>query len=128
MASIVRNRIVAQAKAEIPKVIEGAKAEIPAIVEKEMRTRIISDRMEIAGFVFRMPPEFIEQLNSKIRKNVENAAGQIMAGIDTDQLAEKFGAEAYLLLQEALQEELAGQTLSVMVFNRIPVRVKVEIQ
>lgn len=128
LASIVRNRIVAQAKAEIPKVIEGAKAEIPAIVEKEMRTRIISDRMEIAGFVFRMPPEFIEQLNSKMRKNVENAAGQIMAGIDTDQLAEKFGAEAYLLLQEALQEELAGQTLSVMVFNRIPVRVKVEIQ
>ncbi len=128
LASIVRNRIVAQAKAEIPKVIEGAKAEIPAIVEKEMRTRIISDRMEIAGFVFRMPPEFIEQLNSKMRKNVENAAGQIMAGIDTDQLAEKFGAEAYLLLQEALQEELAGQTLSVMVFNRIPVRVKGEIQ
>ncbi len=127
LASIVRNRIVAQAKAEIPKVIEGAKAEIPAIVEKEMRTRIISDRMEIAGFVFRMPPEFIEQLNSKMRKNVENA-GQIMDGIDTDQLAEKFGAEAYLLLQEALQEELAGQTLSVMVFNRIPVRVKVEIQ
>lgn len=128
LAIIVRNRIVAQAKAEIPKVIEGAKAEIPAIVEKEMRTRIVSDRMEIAGFVFRMPPELIEQLNSKMRKNVENAAGQILDGIDTDQLAEKFGAEAYMLVQEALQEELAGQTLRVMVFNRIPVRVNVEIQ
>jgi hypothetical protein len=128
LAVIVRDRIVAQAKTEIPKVIEGAKAEIPAIVEKEMRTRIVSDRMEIAGFVFRMPAEFIEQLNSKMRKNVENAAGEIMDGIDTDQLAEKFGAEAYLLVQEALQDELAGQTFRVMVFNRIPVRVNVEIK
>jgi len=128
LAVIVRERIVAQAKVEIPKVIEGAKAEIPAIVEKEMKTRVISDRMEIAGFVFRMPAELIEQLNSKMRKNVENAAGEIMDGIDTDQLAEKFGAEAYQLVQEALQDELAGKTFRVMVFNRIPVRVNVEIR
>lgn len=128
LAVIVRERIVAQAKAEIPKVIQGAKAEIPAIVEKEMKTSVVSDRMEIAGFVFRMPAELIEQLNSKMRKNVENAAGKIMDGINTDQLAEKFGAEAYLLVQEALQDELAGQTFRVMVFNRIPVRVNVEIR
>jgi len=128
LAVIVRERIVAQAKVEIPKVIQGAKAEIPAIVEKEMKTRVVSDRMEIAGFVFRMPAELIEQLNSKMRKNVENAAGKIMDGINTDQLAEKFGAEAYLLVQEALQDELAGQTFRVMVFNRIPVRVNVEIR
>ena len=108
--------------------IQGAKAEIPAIVEKEMKTRVFSDRIEIAGFVFRMPAELIEQLHSKMRKNVENAAGEIMDGINTDQLAEKFGAEAYLLVQEALQDELAGQTFRVIVFNRIPVRVNVEIR
>src|SRR5690554_5783888 len=61
MALLIQKEVVAQAKQQLPKVVDGAKAEVPRIVQEEMQDQI-SDRMEIAGYVFRMPEELMEQL------------------------------------------------------------------
>jgi hypothetical protein len=81
--------------------------------------------MEIAGFVFRMPEELVEQLRENMRRNVESATSQILDGIDTDELADKLGEDAFLLVREAMENEFSGQSLQVKVFNRIPVQVHV---
>jgi hypothetical protein len=125
MAQIIRDRIIIQAKGDLPHVIEQAKAEIPSIVEKEMEDQFASDRMEIAGFVFTMPDELVEQLKTNMQQNVERATAKIMDGINTDALADQLGEDAYLLVQETMQNELNGQSFNVMVLNRIPVRVHV---
>ena len=128
LAALIRERIASQVRAEMPKIIEEAKAGIPAIVEKEMETQFTSNRMEIAGFVFKMPEELMTQLKNNMRDNVEQATGQILDGIDTNQLAEKFGANAYQLVQESIQSELDGQSFHVLVFNRIPLRISVRVE
>jgi hypothetical protein len=125
IAQIIHDRIVAQAKTDFPRVIEEAKAEIPEIVEKEMAGQFASDRMEIAGFVFRMPEELVEQLRANLRRNVESATAQILDGIDTDELADKLGEDAFLLVREAMENEFSGQSMQVMLFKRIPVRVNI---
>lgn len=127
LAAVIRERIKEQARTEMPKVIAEAKAEIPAIVEKEMESQFASDRMEIAGFVFRMPEELVNQLKSNMQQNVERATGEILDGIDTNQLAEKFGEDAYRLVQETVQAELNGQNFEVMVLGRYPLRVTIHI-
>ncbi|MCW3490860.1 hypothetical protein [Dethiobacter alkaliphilus] len=128
LAAMVRDRIVAQAKAEMPAIINSAKAEIPAIVEQEMENEFKSDRMEIAGFVFQMPDELMQQLRSNMRRNVEQATGKILDGIETEELAHKFGEDAYAMVLSTMEEEISGQSFQVMLFDLIPMRVRILIQ
>jgi F0F1-type ATP synthase membrane subunit b/b' len=128
MAELVSESIAEQAKEDLPKIIAGAKSEIPGIVDKEMRDQLSSDRMEIAGFVFRMPEELTEQLRKNMQKNVEKATGQILDGIDTTMLADEFGRNAYSMVRDSMQNEFDGQTFRVMLFNRIPLAVRISMQ
>ena len=126
MALMIQEQVVVQAKRELPKMITGAKSEIPRIVEEEMKDQL-SDRMEIAGFVFTMPDELMQQLKRNMQKNVENATGLILDGIDTQILAQDFGDDVYNLVKQTMQEELHGQTFRVFLFERIPVMVRVHV-
>ncbi|MDW7650611.1 MAG: hypothetical protein SCK29_00345 [Bacillota bacterium] len=128
MALLVRDRISQQARADLPQMIAGAKAEIPEIVAREMEGQLKSDRMEIAGFVFRMPEELTAQLQKNIQSNVENATGKILDGIDTATLAEKFGEDAYQMVKHSMQDEFNNQSFQVLLFNRIPLNVRIQME
>ncbi|MBS4030613.1 MAG: hypothetical protein KGZ63_04205 [Clostridiales bacterium] len=127
VARMVREQIVAQAQLDLPKLIAGAKSEIPRIVEEEMQDQLTSDRMEIAGFVFRVPDELMEQLKGNIQTNVENATGQILDGIDTQIVAEQFGEDVYRMVQETMHSELDGRSFEIMAFDRIPVNIHIRV-
>ena len=123
VARVVREQIIVQAELDLPRLIAGAKAEIPEIVEKEMQGQLTSDKMEIAGFVFRRPDELMEQLKSNIQLNVENAAGQILDGIDTQIMAEQFDDDVYHMVKETMHDELDGRSFQIIVFGSIPIRI-----
>ena len=124
LALLIREQVESQAKAALPRMIAGAKAEIPRIVQEQMQDQL-SDRMEIAGFVFTMPAELLHLLERNLQKNVENATGRILDGIDTETLAAQFAQDAYRMVRQTLQEELHGQKFMVFLFDRIPVPVHV---
>ncbi len=126
-AKLVRDKIVAQANSDLPRMIAEAKAEIPEIVAKEMEDQLESDRMEIAGFVFRMPDELMADLRQRLQRNVENATEKILDGIDTEVLAEQFGDNAYKMVQETMEAEFAMQSFTVMIFNRIPIDIRMQV-
>jgi hypothetical protein len=128
IAQIVRERVMLQARQDLPALIAGAKEEIPHIVEEEMADQLSSDRMEIAGLVFRIPDELLDQLRGSMKKNVENATGQILDGIDTDVVAEKFGDDVYRMVLETISGELADQSFQVTVFGKIPIRIRVALR
>ncbi len=128
VSRLVRDQVVEQAKKDLPRIIEEAKLEIPRIVEEEMRDQLTSDRMEIAGFVFRVPEELMSQLKANMQENVERATAEILDGIDTDEVAEKFGADVYAMVNHTLFSELHGQIFEVMAFDRLPVRVRVGVR
>ena len=83
--------------------------------------------MEIAGFVFRMPEELMIELRQRLQTNVENATGEILDGMNTSLLAEQFGNNAYAMVRDTIQGEFGGQSFSVMIFDRLPLRVKIAI-
>ena len=128
MATLVRDSIVAQARAEMPNIITNAKAEIPIIVEQEMESQFKSDRMEIAGFVFQMPEELTAQLKKNMRQNVESATGKILDGIETEKLAEKFGENAYAMVLSTMESEISGQSFQVLLFDIIPLKVRIQVK
>lgn len=128
LARLVRDQVVEQAKKDLPVIIENAKLEIPAIVEQEMREQLTSDRMEIAGFVFRVPDELMSQLKANMQENVENATAEILDGIDTAEVAEQFGSDVYEMVKQTLFTELDGQVFQVMAFERLPVRVRIGVR
>lgn len=127
LAGMVRDRVVTQARQDLPGIIANAKAEIPKIVEEEMRDQLTSDRMEIAGFVFRVPDELMNQLRKNMQDNVERATGEILSGIDTTTVAEQFGESIYQMVRQTLHGELDGSSFHIKVFERFPLRVRVSV-
>lgn len=116
------------AERDLPRMIDGAKAEIPEIVRREMQGQWGSTRMEIAGFVFNLPDELMEQLDGFMRENVENSVYQLLDGIDTGELAREIGETAALLVEEQMQEVLHGQTFYIKVLGPLDLPVTVFIQ
>jgi len=127
IARMVRERVVIQAREDLPRLIDTAKTKIPSIVEAQMREQLISDRMEIAGFVFRVPEELLGQLRQSIRESAEQAATKILEGVDTSALAENMGDNVYLTVQETLSQELHGKIFEVLAYGRLPLRVRLQI-
>lgn len=105
------------ARRDLPKMIDTAKAGIPEIVRKEMEGQLSSTRMEIAGFIFTLPDELIQQLEGFMRQNVESSVYQLLDGIDTSELSAEIGAAAALIVQEQMQETLHGQKFHIKVLG-----------
>ena len=80
-------------------------------------------RMEIAGFVFRMPDELLQQLESNLQNNVQKTTEMILDGIDTSQLAVEFGDSVYEMVKETMKKELDGQDFQILLFNRLPLKI-----
>lgn len=127
IAQLVRVQVVSEAQRSLPRLIDDAKAEIPGIVEAQMREQIVSDRMEIAGFVFRVPEELLGQLRQSIQSNVEKAATEILSGIDTVLVAEDIGENVYLLVRQTLVRELHGDLYQVLAYGRIPLNIRIKV-
>ncbi len=127
IAQMVREQVVSEAKKALPQLIDGARQEIPGIVEAQMREQIVSDRMEIAGFVFRVPEELLGQLRQSMQKNVEMAATEILTGIDTSLVAEELGEDVYLLVRQTLTKELHGSIFRVLAYGRIPLQIRLQV-
>lgn len=127
VAQLVRVQVVSEAQRSLPRLIDSAKAEIPGIVEAQMREQIISDRMEIAGFVFRLPDELLGQLRQSMQNNVEKAVAEILNGIDTTLAAEEIGADVCLLVRQTLTRELHGDTFQVLAYGRIPLNIRLKV-
>lgn len=123
---LIKRQITENTSRKLPEIIAGAKSEIPRIVKEKIEFRF-SDRMEIAGFVFRVPDELLAQLRSSMQQNVEKATGMILDGINTDEIAERLGSDFSAAVKSALQEEMEGQSLHVNLWGVVPVKVRVQI-
>jgi len=127
LAKLLQEQFVALAKEELPTVVEQAKAEVPQIVQKKMRNQLPA-RMEIAGFVFRMPDELLRQLERNLQTNVQKTTESILDGIDTSKLAEDFGDSIYEMVKKTMKTELDGQNFQVFLFNRLPLKIKFKVR
>jgi hypothetical protein len=116
------------ARRDLPRMIDSAKAGIPEIVRNEMEGQLTSTRMEIAGFIFTLPHELVQQLEGFMMLNVENSVYQLLDGIDTSQLSVEIGEAAALIVEEQMSESLHGQEFRINVFGPFELPVTVYIR
>lgn len=126
LAKLLQEQFVALAKEQLPAVVEAAKAEVPSIVEKNVRNQFPA-RMEIAGFVFRMPEELMRQLEKNLQANVQKTTETILDGIDTSKLADDFGFSVYEMVKKTMKTQLDGQHFHVLLFDRLPLKIKLKV-
>jgi hypothetical protein len=93
-----------------------------------MEGQLSSTRMEIAGFIFTLPVELVNQLEGFMMQNVENSVYQLLDGIDTSQLSVEIGETAALIVEEQMSESLHGQEFQIKVFGPFDLPVTVYIQ
>jgi hypothetical protein len=127
IAASVGAQVSYYARRDLPNMIESAKMGIPEIVRNEMEGQLSSTRMEIAGFIFTLPVELVQQLEGFMMQNVENSVYQLLDGIDTSQLSTEIGETAALIVQEQMSESLNGQEFHINIIGpfELPVTVYV---
>ena len=127
IATSVGTQVSYYARRDLPNMIESAKAGIPEIVRNEMEGQLSSTRMEIAGFIFTLPVELVQQLEGFMMQNVENSVYQLLDGIDTSQLSTEIGDTAAWIVQEQMSESLNGQEFHINIIGpfELPVTVYV---
>jgi len=127
LAKNIQEQIILFAEHEMPQIIEDVKAEIPRVVRSEMQAQL-SDRMEIAGFVFTMPVELKEQLAKNMQANVEKTIGKILDCLSEHILANGFGNNVYELIRETFTGQLQGHTVQVYILGKIPLKVRLQLK
>ena len=127
IADTVGVQVTNYARRDLPKMIDAAKAEIPSIVKKEMEGQLSERRLEIAGFAFTLPDEFMLQLETYFQENVENSVYKLLDGLDTKQLSDDIGQTASLLVAEQMHQQLHNETFMIPVLGpfELPVTVVV---
>lgn len=128
IADAVGSQVTYYARRDLPRMIDTAKLGIPEIVRNEMEGQLTSTRMEIAGFIFTLPGELVQQLEGFMMQNVENSVYQLLDGIDTSQLSTGIGETAALIVQNEMKESLHGQQFHIRVLGPFELPVTVYIR
>ncbi len=128
VASSVQRQVTQYTREQIPVYMNSAKKEIPDIVENQVKGQFTSGKLEIAGFSFSLPEEFIKSLEDMLKDNIEMGMYNIIDGIDNEELAEDLGIHAYSMVRNALEEEYKGKSFTVKPLRWFSILVTIDIE
>lgn len=128
VAGSVQKQVTQYTREQLPVYMNSAKKEIPNIVENQIKGQFNSGKLEIAGFSFNLPQEFINSLENMLKDNIEWGMYNIIDGIDNKELAEDLGVHAYNMVKKALEEEYKGKSFTIkpLKWFSIPVTIDIE--
>ncbi|PKM79463.1 MAG: hypothetical protein CVU88_05705 [Firmicutes bacterium HGW-Firmicutes-13] len=128
VARSVQKQVTEHTREQIPIYMNSAKKEIPDIVEKQVKGQFTTGKLEIAGFSFSLPQEFITRLEDMLKDNIKLGMYNIIDGIDNEELAENLGAHAYNMVKNALKEEYKGKSFTVKPLKWLSILVTIDIK
>lgn len=127
VAASVEGQVAELTRQQIPVYLEEAKIEMPQMVDKQMKGQLNKGKLEIAGFSFSLPKEFITALEEILKENMKTGIYNIIDNIDNEKLAEDLGSHAYKIVKRTLEKEYRGKSITVkpMGWFSIPVTIEV---
>lgn|GEM_PF-585342 len=112
----------------IPVYMDQAKKDIPQIVEEQVEGQFTSGKLEIAGFSFSLPEEFILNLEGMLKDNIQAGIYSIIDGMDNEGLSRELGNNAYIIAKKALEEEYRGKSFTVKPLDWLSILVTLEVE
>ncbi|RQD75826.1 MAG: hypothetical protein D5R97_05480 [Candidatus Syntrophonatronum acetioxidans] len=128
VATSVEGQVAELTRQQIPIYLEEAKIEIPQMVDKQMRGQLNKGKLEIAGFSFSLPEEFILSLEEILKENMKAGIYNIVDDIDSEELAEDLGCHAYEIVKRTLEKEYRGKSFTVEPLGWFSIPVTIEIK
>lgn len=128
IARAVQQQVTGFSQEQFPRYLEEARQEIPGVVEEQVRGQFTYGSLEIAGFSFALPGEFIQGLEDMLKENIQGGINEIIDGIDSKALGEEMGTQAYHMVKNALEEEYRGKSFEVWPLEWFSLLVNLEIK
>ena len=128
VAQMVRVQVTRQVEADFPEIVAHVKAGAAAQVKAQMKNKIDAGAVRISDVVIPLPPEVLNQFQSRLENIVLTSVSSVMDGLDVDQVAAQFGDRAYAMVKTSLKQELNGKTFlySPVRWMAIPVILRIE--
>ncbi len=128
IASVVEKQVIHYASRDLPLMIDYAKAKVPGIIKSELRGQVITDKIEIAGFVFSVPPELVLQVEKHLQNNVKIIVFSLLEGIDTELLSQEIGVNAAQIVKEEIRDSLHEEKVYIPIAGTLSLPVKFYVQ
>lgn len=128
VARAVQQQVTQFTLDNIPVYMDQAKKDIPQIVEEQVKGQFTSGTMEIAGFSFSLPEEFILNLEGMLKDNIKTGIYSIIDGMDNEELSRDLGENAYVIVKKALEEEYRGKSFTVKPLDWFSILVTLEVE
>ncbi len=128
VASTVQKQVTAFTNQQIPYYMGEAKNEVPGIVEKQLEGQFTTGKLEIAGVSFKLPEEFISNLEHMLKDNIESGIYNIINNIDNEELSRDLGNYSYEIVKKTLEEEYKGKSFTVKPLEWFSIQVTIDIE
>ncbi|UNC91824.1 hypothetical protein [Candidatus Contubernalis alkaliaceticus] len=128
VARTVQYQVTQHTADNIPIFMDQAKKDVPQIVEEQIKGQFNSGKLEIAGFSFSLPEDFILSLEGMLKENIETGIYSIIDGMDNEELSQVLGDNAYFIVKKALEEEYRGKSFTVKPMEWLSILVTLEVE
>lgn len=125
IAAVVENQIIHYATRDLPLMIDSARAKVPGIIKSELQGQVTAGKIEIAGFVFSVPPELVIQLEEHLQNNVKLIVLSLLDGIDTELLSQEIGGNAANIVKEEMRVSLHEQKVYIPIMGSLNLPIKI---
>lgn len=109
VATMVKERVRTEAKAEFPRLLEGFKQQLPQEVDKHL-DELNELKIGFGQSEVKLPDEVLGTIKLEFNRIIESAIINSLNGYDTGKYEERIAQDAYDLVEHILQQDIIGKT------------------
>ena len=110
---IVNQEIERQMQKEFPVLMAEIKSEVPSLVEKYTQDFISIGKLEIGGYTVNLPPQFIQELEDDLRRDVAFYVLEVLQDLEKQESVEEFSQNITENVLKILMTDLNGQVIRI---------------
>lgn len=128
IAATVRSQVEAEARRQLPLVIQDLERGLPDRVAARLGVGLSQAVIDLYGIKIGIPEDAVRQLRNEVQQMVVDEIHAAVAAADLEGMAAGWGAGADRMVRIVIQEQLEGRLFKVQVLPWLPVVVKVATQ
>ena len=124
IARLVQAKVQAEAKRDIPQILEQLKKELPVEVSENLQG-LEDFTIGIGKSQVNLPPEVIGAIKGEFNRVIEEAIINTINNYNTAEYEERLGRNAYEMVEALLQQDIIGKTYLIKTNDWLTVPVKI---